>query len=157
MTRKIHKLAFQALLGLLLLFSARAASAGPYGDTLGKCLVSSTTSTEKTTLVRWMFAMMALHPDVQSSSSITPEQRAQLTKETAQLFQRLLIESCRNETREAIKYEGEATIQTSFSLLGQVAARELFLNPKVSGGLSELEKYIDGKKLKELFESSQQP
>jgi hypothetical protein len=133
----------------VLLTSPRA-SAGPYGDTLGKCLVEATTAAEKATLVRWMFATMALHPDVQSISAVTPEQRTGLTKQTAELFQRLLTETCRTQAREAVRYEGASTLQSSFSLLGQVAVRELFANPKVAAGLAELSKYVDEKKLKEL-------
>jgi hypothetical protein len=132
---------------LLVLAVAPRAWAGPYGDSLGKCLVSSTTAAEKTTLVRWMFAMMALHPDVEKSSVVTPDKRAELSKEMAQLFERLVTQTCLKETREAVKYEGASTIETSFSLLGQVAARELFAHPKVVEGMSEFSKYLDEKKL----------
>lgn len=145
-TTRVH--AF--VVGLVVLAAASPVWAGPYGDSLGKCLVASTAAAEKTALVRWMFAMMALHPDVQSSSAVTPAQRTAMSKETAQLFQRLLTEACAPQTREALRYEGQSTIQTSFSLLGQVAARELFTNPKVAEGLSELSKYMDENKLKEL-------
>jgi hypothetical protein len=138
-----------AALAFVLAVSSRA-SAGPYGDSLGKCLVEATTAAEKATLVRWMFATMALHPDVQSISAATPEQRTALTKQTAELFQRLLTETCRTQAREAVRYEGASTLQSSFSLLGQVAVRELFANPKVAAGLAELSKYVDEKKLKEL-------
>lgn len=142
---------------LIVTAMASAASAGPYGDTLSKCLVSSTTPSEKTTLVRWMFAMMALHPDVKASSAITPEQRTEITKATAKLFERLLTESCGAEAKDAVKYEGGSTIESSFALLGQVAARELFSNPKVNEGLSELSKYIDEKKLNEFLEGKSSP
>ena len=127
-----------ALILVLLIFNTVSpAFAGPYADALGKCMVGATTGPEKTTLVRWIFAMMALHPDVQSSSAVTPEQRGALSKQTAQLFQRLLTESCLKEAREAIRYEGASTIQSSFSLLGLVATRELFTDPKVNECLAE--------------------
>jgi len=138
------------VVGLLVVGTASSGTAGPYGDSLSKCLVESTTAAQKTTLVRWMFAMMALHPDVQSGSAVTPEQRTAISKETGQLFLRLLTETCASQTRDAIRYEGSATVQSSFSLLGQVAARELFTHPRVAAGLSELTKYLDEKKLKEL-------
>ncbi len=138
------------LLTLVVLAAAPRALAGPYTDELGKCLVESTTPAEKTALVRWIFAMMALHPDVQSVSAVTPQQRTAISKQTAQLFQRLLTEACATEVRQAIRYEGQATIQTSFQLLGQVAARELFMHPKVADGLTEFAKYVDQDKIKEL-------
>ena len=145
-----------ALIFVLLISIVSPASAGPYGDSLSKCVVGATTGAEKTTLVRWMFAMMALHPDVQSSSAVTPEQRGALAKQIAQLFQRLLTESCRKEAQEAIRYEGTSTIESSFSLLGQVAARELFNDPKVMEGMAEFSKYIDQEKFKELTDPPKQ-
>lgn len=146
-----------ALILVLLIFkTVSPAFAGPYADALGKCMVGATTGAEKTTLVRWIFAMMALHPDVQSSSAVTPEQRGALSKQTAQLFQRLLTESCLKEAREAVRYEGASTIPSSFSLLGQVATRELFTDPKVNEGIAEFSKYIDEKKFKELTDPPQQ-
>lgn len=146
-----------ACVAVLFLFAAApSALAGPYADALGKCLVGATTAAEKTTLVRWMFSIMSLHPDVQTSSAVTPHQRIAIAKQTAQLVERLLTESCRKEAREAIRYEGSSTLQSSFSLLGQVAARELFANPNVVEGLAEFSQYIDQKKIKEVIEPPQQ-
>ena len=123
--------------GLFLFAAAPSALAGPYADALGKCLVGATTAAEKTTLVRWMFSIMSLHPDVQTSSAVTPHQRIAIAKQTAQLVERLLTESCGKEAREAIRYEGVSTVDSSFALLGQVAGRELLANPKVEEGLAE--------------------
>jgi hypothetical protein len=142
---------------LLVLAVAPRAWAGPYGDSLGKCLVSSTTAAEKTTLVRWMFAMMALHPDVEKSSAVTPDQRAEISKEMARLFERLVTQTCLKETREAVRYEGAQTIETSFSLLGQVAARELFAHPKVVAGMAEFSKYLDEKKIEAAAQPAETP
>ncbi len=144
------------VLAAALCAAASPVLAGPYGDALGKCMVGATTASEKTTLVRWMFAMMALHPDVESSSAVTPGQRTALSKETAHLIEQLLTESCVKEARDAVRYEGPETIQSSFSLLGQVAARELFSHPKVIEGVSEFAKFVDEKKIKELTAPPQQ-
>jgi len=137
---------------ILILAIATIASAGPYGDSLGKCLVKSTTTAEKTTLVQWVFATISLHPGVQSLASVTPEKRAQLNKDTAHLFERVLTEACRTETMEAVKYEGTGTIEMAFGLLGQVAMRELFADPKVAAGLEEFGKSVDPEKLKPVLD-----
>lgn len=139
-----------------LLLPLKLAWAGPYGDSLGKCFVESTTSAEKTALVRWMFVMMTLHPDVQDVSSVTPDQRTAATKDVAHMFQRLLTESCMTEAKQAIKYEGASTLEASFSLLGQVAARELLSNPAVAGGMSDLQHHIDDEKIKKALEDPQE-
>src|SRR5713226_8174117 len=125
--------------------------AGPYGDELAKCLVKSTTDADKTYLVKWLFAAAALHPDVKSIASVSDAQRDELNKNAAKLFERLLTESCRSETQEAVKYEGPSTLESSFNALGQVAARGLFSHPTVARGTGELTNYVDKQKLERVF------
>ncbi|HKB79003.1 MAG TPA: hypothetical protein VKH35_04740 [Thermoanaerobaculia bacterium] len=143
-----RRLAF-ALAAVLTGLLSNAAFAGPYADTLGKCLVSSTSPAEKTMLIRWIFATMALHPDVQSLAAVSPEQRQEITKDTAKIFERLLTDSCAQQTRDAIKYEGPSTIESAFGILGQVAMRELFTNDKVAAGLEDFSKAVDAKKVEQ--------
>lgn len=141
-----------AALVLTSLFSA-AAVAGPYADELGKCLVESTSQRDRVDLVRWMFSAAALHPAVKPISSVTEEQLDDASRATAGLFMRLLTESCREETKAALQYEGTSTIETAFSVLGQVAGREMFSSPEVAAGLAVLEKYVDSEELEALAES----
>ena len=119
------------------------APAGVYGDELAKCLVASTTPKDHANLVRWIFSVAALHPDVSSISSVSTEERSAMSKSVAQLFQKLLTESCRKEFSTAVQYEGATTIETSFNVLGQVAMRALMTNEEVAKGLGELDTYID--------------
>lgn len=125
------------------------ATAGPYSDDLSKCLVRSTGDAEKRTLVKWIFAAVALHPEVADISSVTPAQRAEMTRNTAKIFEKLLADSCRTEVQQAVQYEGPQTIGSSFQVLGQVAARELFSNPNVAANMADLGKYIDQKRIAE--------
>jgi hypothetical protein len=133
-------------------WSAEAA-AGPYSDELAKCLVRSTTISEKTTLMKWTFAAAAAHPEVKGISSVTDAQRDELSQATGKLVERLLTESCKAETQEAMKYEGAMVLQSAFSVLGQVAARGLFTDPSVSGYMSDFLKYVDKAKLQALLPS----
>lgn len=126
------------------------ASAGPYVDDMAKCLVKDTGAADRTALTNWIFAAMALHPDVEVMATIDDERRADINQVAGALFQRLLVESCREETRLAIKYEGQSAIQSAFGLLGQIAMQDLFANPKVAAGLGELEKNMDREKIAEL-------
>jgi hypothetical protein len=150
----VRSFALTACLGLQALATAPAFAAGPYADELSKCLVRSTTSTDKTLLVQWMFATAALHPDVKWLATVSDSQRAELNKKTARLFEGLLTSSCLAETREALKYEGGGTIESSFNVLGQVAARELFANPSVAKGLAELGKFFDEEAIRKALKSS---
>jgi hypothetical protein len=122
------------------------AVAGPYSDTLARCLVRSTTSEDKSSLVQWMFVTAALHPDVRRLSSATASDRVTLNKRVAKLFETLLTESCLAEAKEVLKYEGRSTMETSFTVLGKVATRELFSHSAVAAGMAELDKNFDEKK-----------
>ena len=130
------------------------AHAGPYGDDMGQCLVRSTTPADKTTFVRWMFSMMALHPDVQDLSKVTDAERASLNQNVASLMASLLTKSCLKESQEALKYEGAATLESSFGLLGQVAARELFIHPDVAAGLADFGKIVEALDLQKVLSES---
>lgn len=135
----------------LAVLSAESALAGPYADELAKCLVKSTTDTDKNSLVKWMFAAAALHPEVKSIASISDAQRDELNKNAARLFERLITEACRSETQEAVKYEGAGTLSASFQVLGQVAARGLFSDPAVARSAADFANYLDKQKLERLF------
>jgi hypothetical protein len=138
-------LAGAALLGAL------PAAAGPYSDDLSKCLVRSTGDADKRALVKWIFAAVALHPEVADIASVTPAQRTEMTRNTAKIFERLLADACRTEVQQAVQYEGAQTIGASFQVLGQVAARELFSNPAVAANMADLGRYIDQKRIGEVM------
>ena len=125
--------------------------AGIYTDDLSKCLVESTTKKDRVALVKWMFSAASLHPAVKSISSVTAEDLDNANKITANLFMKLLTDSCVKETKKALKFEGQTTIETSFRVLGQVAGRELFSSPEVAGAMAGLEKHIDQEKLQSLL------
>jgi hypothetical protein len=86
-------------------------------------------------------------------ATVSDSQRAELTKKIAHLIEGVLARSCHSETRQAVKYEGESTIEASFDVFGQVAAGELFANPRVASGLAELGKYVAEKRMRKALES----
>ncbi len=121
--------------------------AGVYSDDLSRCLVESSTPSDKSKLVKWMFTSMALHPDVASMSSVTSQQRESANKDAAEMFTKLMTETCVTQAKKAIQYEGPHAIQQGFTVFGQVAGQELFTNPNVAQALAGLEKYMDNDKL----------
>ena len=143
---------FKLLLSMAVILSIATtkAVAGPYTDELSKCLVDSTSVQDRIDLVKWMFSAASLHPAVQSISSVTAEQLDDANKVVADLVVNLLTESCKQETENALKYEGDVTIEASFRVLGQVAGRELFSSPEVAEAMTGLEKHLDEDKLKTL-------
>ena len=48
----------------------------------------------------------ALHPAVGSIASVSDAKRDELNRNAAKIVERLLTESCRSETRNALKHEG---------------------------------------------------
>jgi hypothetical protein len=132
-----------------------SAQAGVYTDDLAKCLVSSTTDADRNTLVKWIFAVMSSHPEVKSIAAVPDAKVDLLNKDAAALFMKLLTESCKAKTEQALKYEGSSAIGTSFQVLGQVAGRELFASPAVVKNMAGMQKYIDEKKLQDLMNSAE--
>ena len=130
----------------LLGFASTMAEAGPYGDDLGKCFVNSTTPTDKRALVKWMFATAALHPDLTLLTAVSTQQYDAFNKALGTLFERLLTKNCRRQAQQAVKFEGESTIESSFQILGQAAARELFAHPSVAAGMADIAKHADSRK-----------
>jgi len=133
--------------GLLL---SGAAQAGPYTDNLSACLVGKSTMDDHVVIVQWMFAAMSRHPAVAPMGSVSDAQVDKANARMADLFSRLLTVTCRDQAKLALKNEGNLAMQQGFQALGQVAGRELFMNPDVEKGLAGLTKYIDAKKLAEL-------
>lgn len=111
--------------------ASERAAAGPFADDMARCLVKSASLEDRTLLVKWIFSALSIHPDLATMSAVTQQQREVLTKAAGALFQRLLIESCRLETQQAIQNEGQQTIQYAFQILGQVASRGLMTDPHV--------------------------
>jgi hypothetical protein len=140
------------LAAAVLAIAVLPARAGVYADDLSKCLVQGATAKDKTDLVRWVFANSALHPELSSISTFTPAQRTAINKTVGHLFERLLTETCKAPFHDAMKYEGAQTIEMSFSVLGQVAMRELMSHPEVSKGFGELEGFISTDKIAQAAE-----
>lgn len=112
------------------------ASAGIYADDATRCLAKSMTEADQMALVKWIFGAIALHPSLKEYSSITPQQRSQMDKDMSALVTKLLMQTCRKEAVDAIKYEGPSFLEKSFGALGEIAVGGLMSQPDVSKGLS---------------------
>ena len=141
-----------AAFALLAVLSAAATSAqaGVYTDDLTKCLVKSTSPTDQTDFVAWVYAALSEHPAVASYSTLTAPERDRLSKQVANLYLRLMTVDCRTETVTALKYEGNSAIEASFSVVGQVAFRNLMSDPKVAAGMQRMGSFVDTTKFTEL-------
>ena len=117
--------------------------AGVYGDSLGKCLVSTSTDQDKQQLVEWMFSAISLNPSVSSYVDLPAEKREEIDRRMAALFEKLVGETCRKEASDALKYEGANAFGAAFQLFGRVAGEQIFAAPEVSKGAEAFYKYLD--------------
>jgi hypothetical protein len=102
-------------------------------------------------LMKWVFAAIALNKEVAPFVNMPAEVRTKVNQDTAGLFMKLLTDTCKKQTQEAFKYEGQAAIGTAFQLLGQVASQGIFSDPAVAAGMTELAKFFDEEKLNAVF------
>lgn len=141
----------RSFLILAFLLFCSASQAGVYADDMGKCLVASTSPQDKAALVRWIFATAALHPDVASIASVSAATREEMDRNIAALFERLVTDACRQQTIEAVRYEGAAlAFHVSFGMLGQVAMQELMSDREVSASFDNFTQYLDKAKFEAL-------
>lgn len=133
------------------------AQAGTYTDALGQCLVAKASTQDRTELMRWVFAALALHPDIKSLATIDDATRAQLDATTGKLFERLLTSDCRAELVVALRNEGPASVQGSFKTLGEIASGGLFASPEVAAGMSGMASHVDQQALQAVFEEAGAP
>ena len=142
---------FPACVSLALaLVLAGGARAGVYSDDLAKCLVKSTSETDKEQLIVWIFSAMSAHPVVRPYVKFSVAERKQVTQQGADLFVRLLTNDCRKETVAAIKFEGTSSLESGVNVLGQVAVRGLMGHPDVAAQMSALSADFDKSKLEDL-------
>jgi hypothetical protein len=134
--------------------AAGAAQAGPASDTFGTCLVQSSTGKDRIVFVQWMFAALAANPNVASMANVSPERRAELSRQGAEVMQRLILKDCHAEAVAAIRQDGEQAITASFQLFGQAAARELMSDPAVEKEMSGLDAYLDRARWNALIEEA---
>lgn len=140
-------LAAAVLLGL-----ASPAEAGPHAEKLGACIVAKTSPPDRLALARWIANAINAHPSVAATSPTSEADREKIAKETAVIFERLLLTDCRKETVDTITFEGMAALSASFESLGKVAMEELMTNPAVSRETERMSSHIDPKKFESLGE-----
>ena len=149
--QKIMHMSKLLLLTGALTTTAQVAMAGPAVDQLSDCLMKSTTATDKTTVLQWTFVALSTHPDLQSFSHVTAEQKQQLDKNLAQVLQRIMIEQCAAETKAVIQTEGIEAVGNSFQELGRTTGDAILKNPEVKQQLKGVIRYIDVGKVATTF------
>ena len=136
----------------LLNISNKPIFAGPFGDEMAKCLVTSTSNRDRTKLLKWMFRVYGEHPEVSYMVDLSDREKKVIDKDIADIFTRLLSEDCVDETKKAKQYEGDNALVTAFEVLGRVAANGISKNPNVEKSIGKFTELINIKKVDYLDE-----
>jgi hypothetical protein len=139
----MRRLALAAAAAAALVSTPVVAAAGVYTDDMAKCLVRSATPDDNKALVLWAFGAMSANPVVKPLSNVTEAQRAQFGQAAVKSIERLMLQDCRKESLMAVKIDGQSAIEGSFSLLGQVAFRNLMTDPGTMAEVGRLTSYVD--------------
>jgi hypothetical protein len=129
---------------------AAPTQAGLYQDDLSRCLVAAAKPEDRDALLRWIFAAMASNPKIRDMAKVSQQQSETLSKDAAGLMQRLILEDCRKQTIDAIKYEGAGAIQNAFGTLGQIAMSDLMREESTNAYMGQLDTYLDRPRWDEL-------
>ncbi len=129
-----------------LTMTSGVAHAGVFTDELSKCLVRSAAPKDNEVLVRWIFSAMSSHPSLKVYTTLNVAQRASFDKQAAELFERLILSDCHQESVEAVRADGTKAIEAGFELLGSVAMRQIMADPGVAAGMGNLTHYLDKSK-----------
>jgi hypothetical protein len=135
-----EKMKFSNIALLSIYLVSFSAFAGPFTDNLSMCLVRSASDADKEKFMKWTFVAMSKHPAVKEFSNITPEKSDEINQDAGNLLVSLLVEKCKKETNEAVRYEGaNAALTASFEYFGSSSIDQLMSHPAVT-------KYISGLK-----------
>ncbi|TAK90727.1 MAG: hypothetical protein EPO06_07410 [Burkholderiaceae bacterium] len=137
------------IIAIIVSFAISPAMAGTYTDALQTCFAENTTGKDRKEMARWVFIGMAAHPEIKRLSNASDNDREQADRNLANLFTRLLTETCRAEAKAATKYEGEQAFKAAFGSLGQLAMQEIMTDQGVTNSMSAFARYLDKKKLSE--------
>ncbi len=135
------------VLTFILNISNKPIFAGPFGDDMAKCLVTSTNKRDRTKLIKWIFRVYGDHPEVTNMIDLSDREKNVIDKDVANIFTRLLSEDCIDETKKALDYEGDNVMYNAFQILGQTAAQGFNNNPDVMKSINKFVELIDYEKL----------
>lgn len=132
------------VLGLVFSHQIHAQEGG--GD-LRRCLISSATAEDKTTLYLLTVAGMAQHPAAKTVIAVNEEGYESLLKKYAVSYKRLVYVECRKAIVESAGKNGAQATMTAlnqtFGELGQLAGQPMLEHPAVMGALMQMMKYFD--------------
>ena len=119
---------------------------------LSTCLADQSSGKDRKDLAKWVFLAMGAHPEIKPLlASGIAETTDVSNKTTADLFMRLLTESCVGQVKAAAAQGGPQAIQVAFATFGQLAMQELMTNPDVNVAMNGPDRFMDKAKLAQVL------
>ena len=110
---------------------------------LGQCLVDNSTGRDRTIVARWMGASLAASPRMEGLIALDKNAKVEADKAMAQLFTRLLTKDCEDEARAVLAERSPHSMQAAGGRLGEIAMRELMMDPVAMQALTAYAQYVD--------------
>lgn len=82
---------------------------------------------------------------------MTPQQVQMFDKNAAAVLERILLQDCKVELVNTMKYEGLIAVQQGFQTFGSLAMSNLLSNPTVAGRFSAVHQYVDQQAINDLL------
>lgn len=125
-----------------LIFSLPAQAQPKDSAKFSTCLVDSLNGKERKLLARWMYFIMATHPEMRKFANISAKERITTDKEIGKLVTRLLTKDCSEELIIAQK-SGVLILEKAFEKVGEVAMMELMNNENVTNASQNFANYAN--------------
>jgi hypothetical protein len=110
---------------------------------LGKCIVANISPTDRQDIARWVFASMAVDPDVKQLSAENTPATQDAARKMGALFTRILRDACPNEVGEAARAAGPPVVPLAINFFTQIGIQELMTNRMVLATHSSFGQYAD--------------
>jgi hypothetical protein len=102
------------------------------------------TSEDSVVAARWLFIAMSRPPSLPRGARVSDNDGLGANRQMGALVNRILFESCQQETRAALQAQGqEAALGAAFNTLGERAMTDLMTNPDVMASVVQLGAYVD--------------
>jgi hypothetical protein len=129
---------------------ASVAWADPAMENMNLCVASATSGKDRVELAKWIFSLIAQHPQLKNMTTVTSEQVVVMNKNMARVVTRLVTKDCLAELKDAMKTNPDA-MEQSFRSFGILAMQEIMSNPSVSAVSGDYAKYLDKKEFDAAF------
>lgn len=125
---------------------AQTAAADPSAG-VQTCVGNAVTAEDRKLVVRYVFFMMATHPDVAAYANIPADQRTALDTQMGAMMTRIMAEQCAPQIRAALSAGGQAGVEAAFGKafegIGAKGMQDLMTQPEVQAASMAFTKHMD--------------